>query len=416
MSKSDSIKNSLKETKQRRKSQDCKVFRVKFDRSKLGSSKKSSLNRLFLEAKWIWNAILASENPIEFDTKVKQVTVLNKNKESELRELTQLSSQMKQGVKTSLLDAFSSLSKKKQKGQKVGKVQFKSEFCSIDLKQYGSTHKIKNQKYIQLQGFGKQSFRVNGLKQIPKDAEIANAKLIKRHKDFYLNLTCYVPKSISISPVEEVGIDFGIKDDLTLSNGTQFKTKFPIPVKLKREQKKLKNKELGSKNRKRQKEKIKRQYQKLVNQKTDRKNKIVSRLINTYETICVQDENIKGWHSGLFGRQVQQSILGGIMRDLKRKSHTLKLVDRYFPSTKLCPDCGTINKIGLNERTYVCSCGYTKHRDVHSAGNILLEGTQRSTERRLKLLGEPKPNTLDLINLRQGYGCRTNEAQDFSLG
>jgi len=54
------------------------------------------------------------------------------------------------------------------------------------------------------------------------------------------------------------------------------------------------------------------------------------------------DENIKGWQSGWFGKRVSESALGGIIRDLKHKSHTPIVVDRYFPSTQLCPRCGIV--------------------------------------------------------------------------
>lgn len=58
--------------------------------------------------------------------------------------------------------------------------------------------------------------------------------------------------------------------------------------------------------------------------------------------------------------------------ELKKLPHT-HIVDRFFPSTKLCPQCGSINKISLSERIYSCECGYTQDRDIHSAMNILIE-------------------------------------------
>jgi len=69
---------------------------------------------------------------------------------------------------------------------------------------------------------------------------------------------------------------------------------------------------------------------------------------------------------------VQQSILGGIISELKKLPQT-SIVDRFFPSTKLCPECGTLNKLTLADRQYICECGYFQDRDIHSAMNILLE-------------------------------------------
>ena len=99
-----------------------------------------------------------------------------------------------------------------------------------------------------------------------------------------------------------------------------------------------------------------------------------------YKIICIQDENIKGWHEKWFGKQVQHSILGGIMSDLKRKSHTLSLVDRYFPTTQLCPACNKRNEeLTLNDRTFTCQCGYHEDRDIHAAKNIHYQGLKQLT-------------------------------------
>lgn len=111
---------------------------------------------------------------------------------------------------------------------------------------------------------------------------------------------------------------------------------------------------------------IKKSLNKTNNQKKDIKNKIVSKLVNTYETICIQDENIKEWQEGYFGKQVHDSILGGIMSGLKSKSHALNIVNRYTPTTQPCPICLKLNKISLNQREYSCECGYRKSRDSHS--------------------------------------------------
>jgi len=83
----------------------------------------------------------------------------------------------------------------------------------------------------------------------------------------------------------------------------------------------------------------------------------------------MQDENISGWHKGWFGKQVQNSALGTIKSKLIHSKQTV-VVDRYEPTTKLCYQCGKINKIGLEERTYVCECGLVEDRDIKSAKTI----------------------------------------------
>jgi transposase len=151
-----------------------------------------------------------------------------------------------------------------------------------------------------------------------------------------------------------------------------------LPKKIRIEHRKLSKKVYGSSNYNKQKEKLKKLYKKHTNKKQDNKNKIVSYLKNNYCHIGIQDENIKGWHAGLFGKQIQQSILGGIIAELKKVPHTL-VVDRFYPSTKKCLVCGKLNKIKLSERIYSCSCGYEEDRDHHSSISILIESFNKTT-------------------------------------
>ena len=68
----------------------------------------------------------------------------------------------------------------------------------------------------------KKSFKVHGLEQIPKDVEIINAKLLRKASDFYLYVTCFFPSIPTEKMGREVGIDFRIEYNLTLSNGQTF--------------------------------------------------------------------------------------------------------------------------------------------------------------------------------------------------
>jgi len=377
MTKNERIKLAGKATRERRKSLICKVYELKFDKSHLSKKKREYLDRLFLEAKWLYNCMLGTDNPVNFNTKVNEISICGKDKIAETRSLEAISSQMKQGVRERLFHNICGLSAKKKKGKKVGRLKFKSRSNSIYLKQFNSTHKLRG-KYLKLQGF-KGSFKLIGLKQIPSNAEIATANLVRKCEDYFLHVTCYLPKEEKVFEQEAIGIDFGIKTSLTFDNGEKHSFSFPIPESLKRLQRKKKHKKKGSKNNRKLNSKIAKKYNKLTNQKKDAKNKIVSHITKKYKIVCVQDENIKGWSEKWFGKSVQHSILGGIMSDLKKKSHTLRLVDRYYPSTKLCPACNAINKsLTLKDRMFVCDCGYRKDRDIHAAKNILYKGLNQT--------------------------------------
>ncbi len=86
----------------------------------------------------------------------------------------------------------------------------------------------------------------------------------------------------------------------------------------------------------------------------------------------MQDENIAGWHKGLFGRTVQHSILGLVKAKLAENERVTMLSSRA-PTTKYCPQCGKLKKdITLSDRVYECSCGYREDRDIHAARNMIL--------------------------------------------
>ena len=86
----------------------------------------------------------------------------------------------------------------------------------------------------------------------------------------------------------------------------------------------------------------------------------------------MQDEMIANWHSGLFGKQVQHSSMGFIKAKLKN-SLKVHVVETSFPSTQICPICGSLTKHPLNKRDYDCkACGYHHDsRDIKSAQSIL---------------------------------------------
>ena len=68
---------------------------------------------------------------------------------------------------------------------------------------------------------------------------------------------------------------------------------------------------------------------------------------------------------------MQHSILGRVKAKLSLSPKAIVL-DRFAPSTQLCPECGSLNPHTLDKRTYQCACGYNEQRDVHAAQNMLL--------------------------------------------
>ncbi len=367
--KSEKIRQSLKETREKRLSQDCHVFELKIVKNKLSRKTKKSLQRLFLEAKWFYNFILSQDDVFDFDTKVSTIQILNKDKVLEDRNLEVVSSQIKQGIHDRLCASIKGLSVSKKKGRRIGKLKFKPFINSIYLKQFDNTYKIYKNR-ISIQGI-KQKLRVSGLKQIPEGSEFANATLIRKHRDYFLKVTCYTQKVMSSKIKDCIGIDFGIKTQMTFSNRIKVESKIAVSGQTKKIARQVSRSKKNSKNRFRLRMILQKRYEKTNNQKKDIRKKIVSYLKNNYTT-SIQNEMIKQWKSGRFGKAIQESAIGGIISEIKNLSDT-HIVARSFPSTKLCPSCGCLNTIVLSERIYKCDCEYSEDRDIHSAINILNE-------------------------------------------
>ncbi len=379
MKKEDNQKRMLsrQKTLAKRKNQDIHIYKIKFQKNKLSKEKKDYLNRLFLEAKWFYNFCLSEENDVFKDRLYNNKEVQVKVKDTfENRQLIFLSSHMRQEIQNQIKSSIKTLSTKKKKGKykEVGKLKFKSKLNMIPLKTIKYTYRIKNNK-LYLQGF-KKGFKVNGLNQL-KDSELANAKLLKRDDDYYIYITGYTNKENNNkekSLLNSVGIDFGIKDNLILSNGEKINIQIKESKRIKRLSKKINksyqlNKTIKTNNRKKLKVKLRKEYQKNKNKKTDISNKVLTKL-NEYVYIYIQDENIKSWHKmKSFSRKVQYSNMGGIIRELKNNPRTLVL-DRFTPTTKLCPVCNKKINISLSDRIFTCECGYTEDRDIKSALTI----------------------------------------------
>lgn len=105
--------------------------------------------------------------------------------------------------------------------QKHGSLKFKSELTCIPLKQYGITYKFKSFNKVKIQGIsGRILLRTGNQLQIAD--ELANANLIKRPDGYYLKATCFINKENLKEEKKngkEIGLDFGIKSNITTSEG-----------------------------------------------------------------------------------------------------------------------------------------------------------------------------------------------------
>ena len=378
------IKDTLHATKERHSHMDCRIISTKIQENRLSKAKLEKLYCCFHEAKWLYNAVVASEALTLDNTKTVKIKVKDTFEE---REIKYLSAQMKQSVIESVKTNISNLSKAKQKGLKVGRLQFKKECNEINLKQFGQTYDIKSKNKIRVQNIG--ILVVNGLEQIDIDeVEFANAKLVQKPSGFYIHLTVYSKKQPQSNVEKEIlGLDMGIKDQLTFSNGVKVNFYLEESEQLKGLARKLSRQVKGSNQYKQTLNRIKRIYKRYNNKKNDVTNRLNSVLEKNY-IICFQDELLNQWKRKKskrrfsFGRKVQHGILGRV-KDKLKKNTSNHMLESSVPATQTCPMCGCLTKHGLDKRKYHCNhCGFENaDRDVHSANMMVLlsgYGTYRS--------------------------------------
>ena len=381
--KNTTIKETLKKTRERHSSMRPLVVEMKLDLKCLNNSERDNLFLYFIQCRWLCNYLISLDADTfkAFNTRERNITSLDKDGNTVERLLT-LPAKFIQSVYSSLKQDMSSLAAKRNKtGKKNGKLKFRSSYDSIELNQYGNTHWIcytdegnKNGKYrntVHIAGI-KRPIRVFGMDQIPYGAEYANAKLVKKPSGIYLMLTCYVPVNegnMHLESKPDIGLDFGIKTTITTSEGEKYDISVREQGRLKGLQKKLARQKKGSRGWYATRHLIQREYEKLANKRKDKANKIYHDITKGRSLIVMQDENIK------FGKQVQNSALGTLKSKLKANENVI-VIDRFFPSTKICPECGTIKEdITLSDRTFICdSCGYTEDRDRKAAKTMLLAG------------------------------------------
>lgn len=182
---------------------------------------------------------------------------------------------------------------------------------------------------------------------------------------------------------KSVGLDLGLHNLITTSNAEVFKnpdTKKDFN-KLRRLQRKASCKKLGSKNRTKANVKVAKCYQTISNKRIDTLHKITTKLIRENQTIVMEDLAVKNMlKNHKLAHAISNSSWGMLRNMLEYKckwyGRELKIIDRFFPSSKTCNHCGYIKQnLKLSERSWTCPvCGSVLDRDINAAKNILAAG------------------------------------------
>ena len=213
----------------------------------------------------------------------------------------------------------------------------------------------------------------------------------------------YVSVLIDISETEKpqlnnfgLGIDLGIKDFVVVSNGITKKNinktarLKKLEKQLKREQRCLSRKYEDLKKRNKIKEgdatrqnihkqvlKVQRLHHKIDNIRTDYINKSIAEIVKIKPSyITIEDLNVSGM---MKNRHLSKAVASQKFYEFRIKLQAkckelgieLRIVDRWYPSSKLCHECGCIKKnLKLSDRKYICECGYKADRDFNASLNL----------------------------------------------
>lgn len=182
-----------------------------------------------------------------------------------------------------------------------------------------------------------------------------------------------------------VGVDIGIKELAITSDGHKFANNKRLKQserKLARLQRQLSRKSKDSNRREKARIKVAQQYEKIANQRMDDIHKTTTELVRNYDLICIEDLNVRGMMKNhRLAKSLSDVSMGEFQRQLAYKCEwygkTLVKVDRFYPSSQICSNCGYQNKKAkdLSVRTWRCpECGEIHDRDINAAKNILAEG------------------------------------------
>ena len=231
---------------------------------------------------------------------------------------------------------------------------------------------------------------------IPIGSKIISGTVSKKANRYYVSVIIDVENIPQKNTNQGIGIDLGIKDFAICSdkiiykniNKTQRVRK--LEKKLLREQKRLSRKyeslkirnkkdkgEATRQNIQKQIAKVQILYQRLNNIRTDYINKVVSNVVrNKPSYITIEDLNVKGMmRNKHLSKAVAQQKFNEFRNKLANKCNALgielRIVDRFYPSSKLCHKCGSIKKdLKLKDRIFNCDCGYVEDRDYNASLNL----------------------------------------------
>lgn len=220
---------------------------------------------------------------------------------------------------------------------------------------------------------------------IPKAAKVTTVTVSKDCAGrYFVSMLCDDEVRVKQVVESKVGIDLGLTHFATLSTGEKIagpKAFAANEKKLAKLQRRLEKKVKGSANRKKAKLKVAKLHAKIADSRKDFLHKLSTRLINENQVIAIETLAVSNMQkTRCLAKSISDASWPEFVRQLKYKSRwygrDLVGIDRWYPSSKRCSDCGyTVKSMPLSVREWTCpECGTIHDRDINAARNVLAAG------------------------------------------
>lgn len=306
---------------------------------------------------------------------------LNSIKATEFPWMAEVTKNAPQQAIKNLGSAFQNFFRRVKQGGKPGYPKFKKKalrdsFRADNGPQQAGTHAVVvTGKTVKLAKCGAVKMR----EELRFTGQVVSATVSRMADSWYITLLVDTTDYLS-GPLNRgtVGVDLGIKEFATMSTGEVVPSLKPHRAahqQLVRLSRSLSRKQKGSSNRAKAKAKLARLHQRIANVRVDALHKLTTKLATEFDTIGIEDLNVSGMlRNRSLARSIADAGFAEFRRQLEYKSvmtgARVVVIDRFFPSSKTCSQCGTIHDMKLSDRVMVCDCGNVLDRDLNAALNI----------------------------------------------